>query len=240
MQAADARRDAARRSAWAATCSARNPDATFAAEALGKLDLIVYLNTTLNTGHARGRGRETLILPVLARDEEPQPTTQESMFNFVRLSDGGPPRLRGPAQRGRRSSPTWPTACSATRRRSTGSACSDTGHIRADDRRRSCPASSSSATIDQTKQEFHIPGRTFHEPRFPTPTGKAQFASCTTCPTCAGGDGELRLMTVRSRRAVQHRRLRGRGHLPRPGPPRRDPDEPGRHRAARAAASISA
>ena len=29
------------------------------------------------------------MLPVLARDEEKQATTQESMFNFVRLSDGG-------------------------------------------------------------------------------------------------------------------------------------------------------
>ena len=73
-----------------------NPDATFAHRALGKLDLVTYLNTTLNTGHAWGRGQETLILPVLARDEEPQPTTQESMFNFVRLSDGGQPRLQGP------------------------------------------------------------------------------------------------------------------------------------------------
>ena len=40
--------------------------------------------------------RETIILPVLARDEEPQPTTQESMFNLVRLSDGGPRRHPGP------------------------------------------------------------------------------------------------------------------------------------------------
>ena len=73
-----------------------NPDAKFAARALNKLELVTYLSTTLNTGHAWGRGRETLILPVLARDEEPQPTTQESMFNFVRLSDGGTPRLDGP------------------------------------------------------------------------------------------------------------------------------------------------
>src|SRR5581483_1221886 len=62
-----------------------NPDASFAARALGKLELITYLNTTLNTGHAWGRGRETLVLPVLARDEEPGATTQESMFNYVRL-----------------------------------------------------------------------------------------------------------------------------------------------------------
>ncbi len=55
-----------------------------------------YLSTTLNTGHAHGLASETIILPVLARDEEPQPTTQESMFNYVRLSDGGPRRHEGP------------------------------------------------------------------------------------------------------------------------------------------------
>ncbi len=73
-----------------------NPDATFAAGALEKLDLLVYLNTTLNTGHAHGLAKETIILPVLARDEEPEPTTQESMFSYVRLSDGGPARHEGP------------------------------------------------------------------------------------------------------------------------------------------------
>ncbi len=73
-----------------------NPDSRFAHEALGNLDLVVYLSTTLNTGHAWGTARETIILPVLARDEEPQPTTQESMFNFIRLSDGGRPRHVGP------------------------------------------------------------------------------------------------------------------------------------------------
>jgi molybdopterin-dependent oxidoreductase alpha subunit len=73
-----------------------NPDATFARRALENLDMLVYLSTTLNTGHAFGLARETIILPVLARDEEPQPTTQESMFNYVRLSDGGPARHVGP------------------------------------------------------------------------------------------------------------------------------------------------
>jgi predicted molibdopterin-dependent oxidoreductase YjgC len=73
-----------------------NPDAEFAREAMSQVDLVVYLNTTLNTGHANGLGRETIILPVLARDEEPEPTTQESMFSYVRLSDGGPRRHEGP------------------------------------------------------------------------------------------------------------------------------------------------
>ena len=67
-----------RRSAWGETSFGSNPDAEFARSALGKLELIAYLNTTLNTGHAHGRAKETLILPVSARDEEPQPTTQES------------------------------------------------------------------------------------------------------------------------------------------------------------------
>src|SRR5262249_8163327 len=73
-----------------------NPDSTYAAAALNQLDLLVYLSTTLNTRHAHGLAKETLLLPVLARDEEPSPTTQESMFNFVRLSDGGPARHVGP------------------------------------------------------------------------------------------------------------------------------------------------
>ncbi|MDX1468994.1 MAG: molybdopterin-dependent oxidoreductase, partial [Acidimicrobiia bacterium] len=73
-----------------------NPDAAFAAKALQSVGVMVYMSTTLNTGHILGRGKETIVLPVLARDEEPQPTTQESMFNYVRLSDGGPPRHEGP------------------------------------------------------------------------------------------------------------------------------------------------
>ncbi len=73
-----------------------NPDATYARDAMAKLDMVVYLNTTLNTGHAWGLAEETIILPSLARDEEPQPTTQESMFSFVRYSDGGPRRHEGP------------------------------------------------------------------------------------------------------------------------------------------------
>ena len=30
-------------------------------------------------------------------------------------------------------------------------------------------------SVDATKGEFQIGGRTFHVPTFPTPTGKAQF-----------------------------------------------------------------
>ncbi|MCA9266994.1 MAG: molybdopterin-dependent oxidoreductase, partial [Planctomycetales bacterium] len=73
-----------------------NPDAAYADEALARLETLVMMNTTLNTGHAHGLAAETIILPVLARDEEPEATTQESMFNLVRISEGGPRRLAGP------------------------------------------------------------------------------------------------------------------------------------------------
>ena len=39
-----------------------------------------------------------IVLPVCARDEEPEPTTQESMFSYVRLSDGGIERIAGASE----------------------------------------------------------------------------------------------------------------------------------------------
>ena len=193
-----------------------NPDANFAAEALGQLDTLVYLNTTLNTEHAHGLARETIILPVLARDEEPQPTTQESMFNYVRLSDGGPRRHAGPrseveiiaqiaqgvfegavgnALRGvpgssAGASPSqsrWPIDWKSMQR---------TGKIR-EAIARVIPGFAQLATIDRTKEEFQIPGRTFHEPRFATEDGRAKL-HVHELPELPGGDHSLRLMTVRS------------------------------------------
>ncbi len=74
---------------WGAT-----PDTEFATRAMGAIGFKLFLTTTLNRGHVHGLGEgEALILPVTARDEEWSPTTQESMFNFVRLSDGGIKRL---------------------------------------------------------------------------------------------------------------------------------------------------
>jgi molybdopterin-dependent oxidoreductase alpha subunit len=172
-----------------------SPEAPFAAAALAKLDLLVYLNTTLNTGHAHGLARETLILPVLARDEEPQPTTQESMFNFVRLSDGGPARHVGPrreldiiAEIGQRvvdgrSPIDW-------------SAMRDTSRIR-ESIAAVVPGFEKIAGIERTKQEFAIDGRILHEPRFPTTSGRARLHT-HALPELAGGDAGLRLMTVRS------------------------------------------
>jgi molybdopterin-dependent oxidoreductase alpha subunit len=172
-----------------------NPDATFAAQALGKLDLLVYLNTTLNTGHAHGLAKETLILPVLARDEEPQSTTQESMFNFVRLSDGGPARHVGPrseiqiiSELGERLLGTtgpmdWRAMGDANRIRQAISQI--------------IPGWDAIAEIDQNKKEFFIAGRTLHQPKFPTPSGKAKM-HVHSLPELLASPGHFRLMTVRS------------------------------------------
>lgn len=173
-----------------------NPDATFAARSLSNLDLLVYLNTTLNTGHAHGLARETIILPVLARDEEPEPTTQESMFNYVRLSDGGPRRHEGPKSE-------IEVIASLAR-----GVLGDTGPIDWSDMQRTSrirraisqivPGYDKIADIDQTKKEFQIDGRTFHTATFPTPDGRANLR-VHDLPSLMEGDGlQLRLMTIRS------------------------------------------
>lgn len=176
-----------------------NPDATFAGQSLSRLKLLVYLNTTLNTGHAHGLAEETIILPVLARDEEPQSTTQESMFNYVRLSDGGPARHEGP-----KSEVEVIATIAADTLGTSGpidwSAMQATGKIR-DMIATVVPGFEQLRDIGQTKQEFQIDGRTLHEPKFPTQSGKARLFVCPL-PELVGGDlsvdGRLRLMTVRS------------------------------------------
>ncbi len=182
-----------------------NPDSTFAQKALKNLDMVVYLSTTLNSGHAFGLARETLILPVLARDEEPQPTTQESMFNLVRLSDGGPRRHIGPkseieviaaiahqvSENGSRSqhgeslnSIDW------LRMRNTGRIQEAISAI--------VPGFDKLKDISTTKEEFQIGGRTFHDSNFPTVNGRANLHT-HDLPNLSGSEsGQLRLMTIRS------------------------------------------
>ena len=173
-----------------------NPDSTFADQALSNLEMNVMINTTMNTGHAFGLAKETIILPVLARDEEPEPTTQESMFNFVRLSDGGPRRLPGPrsevsviADIGKRLLPNvngidWEDLEKpSTIRKWISKVVPGYGKI---------------ADIESTKEEFQIEGRTFHEPKFGTEDGKGVM-HCHQLPSLKGtSNNQLRLMTVRS------------------------------------------
>jgi anaerobic selenocysteine-containing dehydrogenase len=59
------------------------------------------------------------------------------------------------------------------------------------------PGFAQMAQIDRTKNEFYITGRTLHQPRFPTPDGRAAL-HVHELPELAGGDPLLRLMTVRS------------------------------------------
>jgi molybdopterin-dependent oxidoreductase alpha subunit len=172
-----------------------NPDSNFAKQALAKLETLVYLSTTLNTGHAHGLGRETIILPVLARDEEPQATTQESMFNYVRFSEGGVRRHEGPRSEveivaelaERVLGETKPIPWRSMR---------EARHVR-QAISKIVPGFENLAVIDETKKEFQIPGRTFHEPVFATPSGRARMHRYEI-PELTSTETTLRLMTVRS------------------------------------------
>lgn len=173
-----------------------NPDSQFAEKALESLDMLVMLSTTLNTGHARGLAKATIVLPVLARDEEPEPTTQESMFNYVRLSDGGPKRLPGPrseihviAEIGHRllgdSTPVdWVEMQKSNTIRTWIS--------------KVVPGYEQIETIAKTGREFHVGERTFHVPKFKTKDGKAKLFSHRLLALTSLAENQLRLMTVRS------------------------------------------
>lgn len=193
----DAMRDGRLKNAWClgGNLFGSNPDAEKTAAAFKKLSSVVYLSTTLNTGHAWGRGRETLILPVKARDEEAQATTQESMFNYVRMSDGGPARLPGP-----RSEVEIVTQLASRILGDSGPInwreMSDHRNIR-QSIASIIPGYEKIGEIDNTRKEFQIEGRTFHEPRFKTPTGKALF-HVTPIPEFETPPNTLRLMTIRS------------------------------------------
>ncbi|MBI1359934.1 MAG: FdhF/YdeP family oxidoreductase [Alphaproteobacteria bacterium] len=152
---------------------ASNPDAAWAEAALAKIGFKLFLTTTLNRGHVCGLGDgEALVLPVTARDEEWEPTTQESMFNYVRLSDGGVHRLSSVrpetmilADLGVRIAPDRGVDFSAFGKHS--------------NLRRAIaaivPGMEALADIDVAKREFHIRNRLMHTPVFQTPTGKAAF-----------------------------------------------------------------
>ncbi len=170
-----------------------NPDAAWAREAMEKIGFKLCLTTTLNRSHIDGvDGGECLVLPVTARDEEWQPTTQESMFNYVRLSDGGITRIKNVrpevailAELGAKLVP-------------------DTGinfqnfanHSQIREAiAKTIPGMEELADIDVAKREFHIKGRLMHTPLFNTPDGKAHFI---TRATPIPNSSPLMLTTVRS------------------------------------------
>ena len=152
---------------------AANPDSRFAEKALDRIGFKLFLTTTLNQGHVHGAASgDVMILPVTARDEEWEPTTQESMFNYVRLSDGGICRYKEVrpesvilSELGRRILPDLPFDFEAFGRHSSvRKAIADV-----------LPELADLADIDVAKREFHIRGRLIHKPRFKTASGRAKF-----------------------------------------------------------------
>jgi molybdopterin-dependent oxidoreductase alpha subunit len=171
------------------------PDRAWTGAALRRIGTTIYVSTKLNESHVHGRGRTHLVLPVLARDEEHQCTTQESMFNYVRLSDGG-----AAAASSEMRSEVEIIAALAEAVLPPGPL--DWGALRdhAAIRRaiaRVVPGYEALAEIDRTRTEFQIAGRTFHAPQFATPDGRARMRP-TPVSEFAPGPGELRLMTLRS------------------------------------------
>lgn len=173
---------------WGAT-----PDTGFATRAMGAIGFKLFLTTTLNMGHVHGLGDgEVMILPVTARDEEWEPTTQESMFNFVRLSDGGIRRLDNVRPEshilcalGERLLPDGPIDFSAfSRHRRVREAIAEI-----------VPGMEELADIDVARKEFHIKRRVLHVPEFGTPDGRAHFV---TTPLPVLERERLSLATVRS------------------------------------------
>lgn len=168
------------------------PNTAWSEQAMQRIGFKLFLTTTLNRGHVHGvDDGEAMILPVTARDEEWQPTTQESMFNYVRLSDGGihrfdnvKPEVVVLTEIARRLMPNSPIPFPAFQQHKT---------IR-EAITRIVPGMEDLASIDVAKEEFHVRGRIMHTPRFNTEDGKARFV-VHPIPAPAG---ELLLTTVRS------------------------------------------
>ncbi|MBC8120925.1 MAG: FdhF/YdeP family oxidoreductase [Gemmatimonadaceae bacterium] len=152
-----------------------NFDSAQASRALGNIETIFYISTKPNPGHFHGvAGRQTIIIPVFTRDENPHKTTTESGNNFVRLNDEGSTHLRD-------------ADLVSEVEFLTHLAYQMHGDVPFDWRRlqdtvyvrqliaRTIPGWEKMATIDQTGEEFTIEGRIFHEPVFPTPTGRASM-----------------------------------------------------------------
>lgn len=176
---------------------ASNPDQHYAETALNNIPFKVFLSTTLNQGHLAGCTGESIILPVAARDEEKQSTTQESMFNFVRLSDGGIVRLSN--VRSETEVITDVAIGVLEEKQISFRKFKDHQNIR-EAIAETIPGFEKIRSVGETGEEFQIGGRTLHEPVFNTADKKASIKIVSIPDHQRGfpGKNQFRLMSVRS------------------------------------------
>ncbi|MHA2403777.1 MAG: molybdopterin dinucleotide binding domain-containing protein, partial [Candidatus Kariarchaeaceae archaeon] len=174
---------------------AANPDLEWAEEALNNIQFTTYVSTTLNLGHFHGRGKQSLILPVRARNEERQKTTQESMFNYVRISEGG---FDAPLD----NLPTETELFSKIGKELFQDDTVPWNKFESHDEirkfiARSIPGMRQIENIGANSQQFTIDGRIYHQPKFNTDNGKANlFVGEVVDPQPR--DGMFNLTTLRS------------------------------------------
>ena len=154
---------------------AANPDSRWAAGALSAIRHKIFATTTLNRGHVCGaENSAALIFPVCARDEEPQATTQESMFNYVRLSDGGISRMANARSESSLlvdlASAVIPSEIFDFTKFATHSSVRKA--IAA-----TVPGMENLASIDVAKREFHVANRVLHNRTFNTADGRVHFVA---------------------------------------------------------------
>jgi len=175
---------------------AATPNSAWARSALDAIPFKAYLTTTLNAGHIQGMETSAaLILPVCARDEEWQATTQESMFNYVRLSDGGIVRLNNVK-------PEVEILCELGKRLLPDSPL-DFAQLKQHDSIRAAiaatiPGLEQLKDIGRTKQEFTVADRLLKGKHFPTTSGKAQFSSSSLPADIATQEFPFVLASIRS------------------------------------------
>jgi len=177
-----------------------NPDSKFSEKALNQIPFKVMINSTLNQTHLNGVEGENLILPIRVRDEETQSTTQESMFNYLRMSDGGFNRID--------ELQSEVDIISSIAAEVIDSNIIDFQEFKKHDSIRKAiakliPGFSALADIDKTRKEFHIEGRHFAEAKFATKSGRASFCvpSQTSWNTRTGGSKAANQFTLTSVRS---------------------------------------
>ncbi|MGD1911935.1 MAG: FdhF/YdeP family oxidoreductase [Rivularia sp. (in: cyanobacteria)] len=152
-----------------------NPDSQKVKRALSKIETIIYLATKPNLGHFHGlANKNTIIIPVFNRFENPHKTTVESGNNFVRLNDEGETHLKKfdliaevdfLTELAHRIHGEYPVNWRKLQ---------DTKYVR-QLIAQTIPGYEKIATIDETKEEFTIGDRILKSPQFATPSGKAKM-----------------------------------------------------------------